>query len=646
MGRNVEMRWIDLIQDATKYLANVCDGANSQDGCGFNKIDSGFGKSLAKQGHWTDNQAKAAEKMLRKYRGQLAGAGFNVEWLFNPKPEEKKGSSPKPAKNPSPEIEGKPIQLKTAVMNGTEIKIEFPFDWKTLDVVKSIPGRKFQNKKGTKYWTAPISTEAIEILMANDFQVDEELISIMKSNNTTVDQVEEIQIQGLKKELFDFQKKGVAFIEAKGGCALVGDEMGLGKTVQALAWLQLHPENRPAIILVPAHLKLNWAQEIESTISSKASTYIAQGSFKGQQVKEDIIIINFDILHRGWLEYLIGLKPKTLIIDEAHYIKSNKAIRTKSTKKLAKGIPHIIGLTGTPIINRPAESYNIIQLINPTIFPNYWNFVHTYCDAKHNGFGWDFSGASNQDELHEKLKQVMIRRKKAEVLPDMPDKIYSYVPMELENEKEYFHAERDFIQYLKENKGKEAAEKASQAEHLVRIESLKQLAVQGKMKRVIEWIRDFLENNGQKLVVFSTHKIVVDRLMNEFGNVAVKVDGAVSSVKRDEAVKSFQNNPDVRLFIGNIQAAGTGLTLTAASSVAFIELPWTPGELAQAEDRCHRIGQKNAVNIYYLLAKDTIEREIMALLDSKRKVLDAVLDGKDTDESSLFSALIKKYENK
>jgi SWI/SNF-related matrix-associated actin-dependent regulator 1 of chromatin subfamily A len=240
----------------------------------------------------------------------------------------------------------------------------------------------------------------------------------------------------------------------------------------------------------------------------------------------------------------------------------------------------------------------------------------------------------------------MVRRKKAEVLPDLPEKLYSYIPMELENAKEYFEVEEDFIRYLRKEKGSEAAEKAGKAEHLTRIETLKQLSIKGKMKASIQWIRDFLGENGNKLVVFAVHKTTIDALMKEFKDEAVKVDGSVSAVKRDEAVTAFQEDPKVKLFVGNIQAAGTGLTLTAASSVAFLELPWTPGELKQAEDRCHRIGQKNTVNVYYLLADETIEVAIAELLDEKRKVLEAVLDGKDVEEGTLLNDLMKKYAEK
>jgi len=440
--------------------------------------------------------------------------------------------------------------------------------------------------------------------------------------------------------------------------------MGLGKTIQALAWLQLHPEKRPAVILCPAHLKLNWAQEIEQTIGEH-SVQVLSGTDTNQPIWGDIVIINYDILHNkydtatdsigkkrkkeleytGWVDFLIDKKPQVLIIDEAHAIKSNQALRTKATKKLAKKVQHVIALTGTPIVNKPIEGFNILQVVDKTVFPNFWKFAQKYCDAKHNGFGWDFNGASNKEELHRILTQtVMIRRRKQDVLKDLPSKIYSYVPMEITNHKEYTKAEADFINYIAEKKGQKAAAKAKNAEHLAKIEALKQLAVKGKMNQAIDWIKNFLETNGQKLVVFCVHKEMVNTLMDEFGDVAVKVDGSVSAKGRDEAVKAFQNDPGVKLFVGNIQAAGTGLTLTAASSVAFLELPWTPGELVQAEDRCHRIGQQNSVNVYYLLANGTIEQKIAGLLDNKRSVLDAVIDGKEVEQESLLTELMKSYE--
>jgi len=333
-----------------------------------------------------------------------------------------------------------------------------------------------------------------------------------------------------------------------------------------------------------------------------------------------------------------------LITDECHYYKNNKARRTKAVKAISKNIDHIIALSGTPIVNKPIEAFNAIHLINPDLFPKFISFAYTYCGAKHNGYGWDFNGATNTERLHKILTDsIMIRRLKKDVLPELPDKQYSFVPMELNNRKDYESAERDFIAFIKVKKGEEAARKAEGAETLAAIEGLKQLAVQGALDESIAWIENFIEVES-KLVVFATHRFVIDTLMKKFGDEAVRLDGLTSMENRQRAVDIFQLNPKVKLFIGNIQAAGVGITLTAASNVVFLELPWTPGALVQAIDRVHRIGQKDSVNVYYLFAVDTIMEKIANLIDKKQKILDAVLDGKESDTSSLLGELMKEYE--
>lgn len=518
------------------------------------------------------------------------------------------------------------------------IKIVFPFDKEDIDRVKSLHERRYIPEG--KYWVCKYQLENIEKLKQWGFTLATSLETILKRSVVSVKDVKEVHVPGLKMELFPFQKKGVAFIEAKNGRALVADEMGLGKTVQALAWLQLHPELRKAIIVVPASLKLNWLKEAKTWMTNPDCEVVS--GTKPYKIRGQIIIINYDIL-AYWVEYLSSVGFKVLIMDEVHCIKNSTTKRTKAVKKLAKGIHHIIGLSGTPIINRPVEMYNALTLIDSSVIPNFKEYTKRYCGATYNGFGWDFTGATNTDELHKKLTDtIMIRRKKTDVLTDLPDKLKSFVPIELANQDEYETAESNFMDFLKETKGLDAAARASQAEALVEIEGLKQLALAGKLDACIDWIEDFLETD-QKLVVFAVHKEAIDTLMGKFGKIAVKVDGSVSMVQRNESVIKFQTDPKIKLFVGNIQAAGVGLTLTEASNVAFIELPWTPGALVQAEDRCHRIGQKDSVTIHYLLAAGTIEEKIAKLLDAKRKVLDAVLDGEKTAQTSLLAELMKEY---
>jgi len=512
-----------------------------------------------------------------------------------------------------------------------------------IRAIRSLPGRK-RDPKGL-FWTCSLSIESIEVLQKWGYQLHPALIAYIQKHRVNLEDLDQtlIEIPGLGMELFKYQNKGVQFIEKRNGRALLGDEMGLGKTAQALAWLQLHPEKRPVVIVVPASVKLNWLREIKMWLNN-GSTEVLNG-IRPHPIQTNIVIINYDILTH-WVKELIQWKPSVIISDEIHYVKSNKAKRTKAIKKLAKHTKHFIGLSGTPIVNRPIEFYNAIQMIDPTLFPNWLYFTNRYCDPKHNGFGWDRNGASNTEELHYRLtSSIMIRRKKSEVLKDLPAKIYSFLPMELTNRVEYYEAERDFIEFVKIRRGAEAAERASNAQALAEIEGLKQLAVKGKMDQAVGWIRDVLEG-GEKLVVFAVHKFVISQLMEEFKNIAVKVDGSVSGPNRQLAVDKFQNEAETRLFVGNIKAAGIGLTLTASSNVAFLELPWTSGELIQAEDRCHRIGQKDTVNVYYLLAENTIEERIATLLDSKRTVLEAILDGRTPEEGSLLMELISNYENR
>ena len=472
-----------------------------------------------------------------------------------------------------PQIKRRAILVKFKSSGEIGLRVAFPYDPKDVNNIKTLEGRKFV--PDGKYWTAPLTIENVDKLQEWKFEVDDRVEEYLKRDRIKFDDVDgsDLEVLGLQMDLYPYQKDGVAFTEAKNGRVLIADEMGLGKTAQALAWLQLHPKKRVAIIVVPASLKLNW--EREAFMWMRNPNVEILGGKTPYPTNGKILVINYDIL-AAWVDYLIGLKPKVVIADEIHYAKNNGAKRTKALKKLAKHVKHFIGLSGTPIVNRPVEFYNAISMINPNLFPSFWTYTKRYCNAKRNHFGWDFTGATNTDELHQKLRDsIMIRRKKSDVLKDLPDKIRSSIPCELKNRKHYDKAESDFISFVKQTKGEEAAIKASGAETLTKIEGLKQIAVEGKMVQAVEWIQDFLEVE-EKLVVFATHKFVVDKLMEVFKDIVVKIDGSVTGAKRQEAVDRFQKDPKTRLFVGNIKAAGVGITLTAASSAVFLELPWTP----------------------------------------------------------------------
>jgi len=528
--------------------------------------------------------------------------------------------------------------------NGTPVcRIEFPYNQEDLNRVRGLRERKYYPEG--KYWTCPVDVPSLELLAGWGFKLDSNLQAILDRSKVSITDVKEIKIPGLKGTLRPFQNIGVSFIDAKNGRCLIADQMGLGKTITALAYLQLHKELRTAIIVVPASLKLNWLRETFNWIpNSQAEVLTGRTPYK---TTGKILILNYDILE-AWVPYLIKIKPKILIMDEVHCIKNGAAKRTKAAKKLGKVVEHIIGLSGTPVLNRPIEIYNAVSMIDPTVLGSYFVFTKRYCDAKKSIWGTNVQGASNVEELHRKLTStVMLRRLKVNVAKDLPDKQTAFVPIELDNWAEYVYAERNFIKWVSETKGTAAAIRASNAETLGQINALKQLAVKGKMANVISWIEEFIDS-GEKLVLFCTHTATIDAIMTAFPKISVRYDGGVNQSNRDKAVTSFQTDVRIKLFVGMLDAAGNpagvGLTLTAAWSTATIEYQYTPGVHDQADDRIHRIGQKNACTNYKLIAAGTIEEKIAALLDKKRQIVDGILDGKRTPAESLLMELIKSYQ--
>jgi len=242
-------------------------------------------------------------------------------------------------------------------------------------------------------------------------------------------------------------------------------------------------------------------------------------------------------------------------------------------------------------------------------------------------WGWVYKGADNLKELHHKLNSLMmIRRLKKDVLNELPDKIRQVIPLQIENGEEYQEAQDNFIRWLTK-KSVSKAIRAKKAKQLTKMGYLKRLAAELKMKSILEWIDGFLEENDGKLVLYCIHRKIIKTIYEKYKIISVVVDGSVTGRKRRIAVQSFQRNKRIRIFIGNIRAAGVGITLTASSTLAFVELDWVPANMMQVEDRIHRIGQKNVAMIYYLVAKRTIEESLCRILQDKQKVITAVLDG-------------------
>lgn len=537
------------------------------------------------------------------------------------------------------------------------IILKFPADKNNWKILRTIPDKKWLP---SGQWEIPHQYK--KVLERCGFLLEDTFVR--KPAKSKI--VSQILLQSFGKTLMPFQEEGVFFLEENNGRVLIGDEMGLGKTIQSLAYLQVHPELRPALVICPNSLKLNWQAEILAGMGKKTSVHIIESQDRDIP-PADIYILNYDkianqrqekfirgkkrrvaVKNTGWVDYLPELKAKAIILDEFQRLANYSADRTKDAIRfLRKYKGALIGLSGTPITSRPIQFYSMLSLLLPKDkLPPWKIFGITYCGGKHNGFGWDFKGSSNEKGLHLLVKEIMIRRLKKDVLKDLPDKIQQVIPLPLSaaDRLKYLLAADNVSAWAKTVDPLKASA-AQKANGLLKFQVLQDLARKGRWKSTIEWIKETLDA-GEKLIVFGRHHVVIDDLMLRLKKYnPVKVDGRNSLEERDQAVMTFQADDTCRLFVGS-DAAAEGLTLTAASGVVFVELFWNPGLIDQASDRAHRIGQKSTVNIYYIIAVKTIEEELAEMLDKKRKMIAAVVDGKKVVESgSLLSELIKKYRS-
>lgn len=448
---------------------------------------------------------------------------------------------------------------------------------------------------------------------------------------------------------YKYQRQGAAKIEDFDGRALLADEMGLGKTLQSLLWRRMHSEIERTVVICPAGLKYNWQRE--AMVHFNLRTEVLEGTKPPKRrltTSCPIVIINYDIL-KAWLPWLVKFDPELVILDEVHYCKNPDAQRTKFAKALCEDAQYVIGLSGTPLTSRPAELYSVLNIINPDEFPeSEWpDYAERHCNPKRTPYGWDYRGAARLKELHSRLKDTcMIRRRKKDVLSQLPEKAQHVTLMDVKNRKEYEFARDHLIEWVSSRYGKVRAHRAMRAKAFVKVSYLKRLAARLKFRSVLEWIDNFFEETDQKLVAAVVHKKAAKSLHKRFPN-SVVITGDVTGKKRQRAVDKFQEDNNTKLLIGNIQAAGVGLNLTAASTGVFAEMAWTPGEHVQMMDRLHRIGQKRGVQWYWLVARDTIEEKMCSLLQTKMKDIHAVLDGEDgAGDLNVFDLLVEEISKR
>lgn len=455
---------------------------------------------------------------------------------------------------------------------------------------------------------------------------------------------------GFKRMPRPYQCEGIAYMINHGNC-INGDDCGLGKTGQTIATLELM-DAFPALVITPASVKYNWKKEWEKWNPTRTVGVVGRKKKFDENVwQNDVIIINYDILGERGLDKptakfkeLLKKRWASCVMDEIHFLKSEKALRTKMAKKIVKTVPHVWGLTGTLTQNKPADLIQPFTIIRrfEDIFGSTKEFKYRYCNAKMTVFGMDCSGFSNLEELHELLRMGgYIRRNKRDVLDELPPMVEQTIDVPISNTREYRKAENNLLEYLEKidiNK----VSSAVNAPHLVMIQTLKQLSIEGKLPFITTYIKEWLEaNEGEQLLVFGVHRMPLQQLAEYFK--APLIQGGVSADKKQQIVNEFSNGGH-RLLFANIQSAGTGTDglQDNCSNLVYIELPDKSTELEQANARLERMGQRNSINITYLLSPDTIDADIKEMVADKGMITGLVNKGGNENELLTKKFLLKK----
>ena len=424
---------------------------------------------------------------------------------------------------------------------------------------------------------------------------------------------------------------------------ILADDMGLGKTTATII-AALETDIQKILIICPASLKINWMREIQNY--TDRSVYIAEG--KNFSLEHDFVIVNYDIIKNFY-----DLKDKQnspitqgnfdlIIIDEAHYVQNVQAQRTKLINSFAKNVKRLWLLTGTPMTSRPMNYFNLLSLIESPVAQNWMAYAIRYCQGYQFKAGnrkvWNVTGASNLEELRDRTSRQVLRRLKTEVL-DLPDKIISPVYLRLKS-KVYEELMGDYYNWY-ESKKDESSSLTVQFNKLMKV---RQTIAEEKISSTIELAQNIIDQD-KKVIIFTNFTDTLNKIADHFGKQAVRLDGSTSKPMRQHAVDQFQENDKVKVFVGNLLAAGVGLTLTSGEAVIFNDLSFVPAHHQQAEDRAYRYGQKNSVSVYYPIFDNTIEGVIYDMLSKKKNIIDTVM-GDNLDKADFIEEIMNRINSR
>jgi len=556
--------------------------------------------------------------------------------------------------------------MRTYLIDAINKTVVFEFDFDT-DVIAAIKSSDYNARFNPelKHWIVPVndwSKNTIKsIITKYQFQpkAKEEKKDIVV--DYSIKGVDLAYIQGLCDARGftytprDYQLEALGYALNKGNL-INGDDVGLGKTFEAIIYAET-TNSFPCLVIVPASVKYNWGEKWGEIVGPKREISIIESTetkTRKNNWNAEVVIINYDIIGKKQgrgatvkFKELTSTKWKMVIFDEAHFLKEKKSQRAKAAKIIIKPDDLKIQLlTGTATMSKPVELWNLLLLIKSEqyVAEDWYQFVRRYCGGYIGKFGWVTDGATNILELNQKLRDnCYIRREKKDVLKELPEVITEVIKVPITNKMAVIKATENIIDYILETKGDEAAEKAQEAEHLVALGTLRNLSIEGKLKAVESYLRDWSQSN-EKLVVFGLHREPLNYLSEKFK--CDLIAGGVSSKDKQSIVKNWQVN-DKQFLFANIESAGTGVDglQNVCSNMIIIELPWRPSDLWQVIGRLDRSGQKNSPNIKYLLSDDTIDIQMWEMLQAKEEVITAVNKGQDIKKSdSGMRAVMKKLK--
>lgn len=547
--------------------------------------------------------------------------------------------------------------MRQIIQQGGDYVVAFDYSAAIIADIRLIPGRRYDHN--IKQWVVPGNSKRYLDQLAARYHFSfkgAEAPPVFKNFDYTIPQMPNLSVDiPLKRELYPFQKQGVQYI-LDNKRVIVGDQPGLGKTGQAIAAI-VAANAFPCLIICPSSLKENWRREVE--IWSSKTAMVLNDSIRNtwtyffEAKLADIFIVNYESIKKYFVAEInqpmgdngkkVPLRLnhikfsnkiniiKSIVVDESHRVKDIKTQQAKFVKGVCSGKEWIVLLTGTPVVNKPKDLVSQLGIIDRLDkVGGYQNFLKWFCEA---------------DDRWRELNVLMrrscfYRREKTDVLKDLPAKVRQAVMCDITTRREYNDAMSDLEDYLKRYRQAtdEQVQRSMKGEIMVRIGVLKNISARGKITDVVDYVSDVVDA-GEKIILF-THLREVQQTLKKFFPSAATIFGDDTMQVRQRNVDAFQNDPQVQIIICSIKAAGVGLTLTASSRVAFVELPWHPADCEQCEDRAHRIGQTDSVQCTYFLGKDTIDEHIYQLIGNKRDMSKQITGAREVIQENVVNGVI------